>query len=274
MTAVAAGLRFATVPRTMTRRRSGRTLGYCLLFGLCCADTSRASQLPPGFVYLRDVAPDVLQDIRYAGLDNFTGRKVPGYDAPECILQRRVAEALARVQAALREQSLGLKVYDCYRPARATRAFLRWISDDSASAGDRRYYPRADKGTLHTQGYISPNSAHSRGIAVDLTLVRLPATAQDAFDPRARYGPCNGRADSRAPDNSLDMGTGFDCFDVMSQTNSAAVSGEQKEARALLRTTMRKHGFASYWREWWHFTFATEPGTALDFVIERPRNRP
>jgi len=258
----------------MTRSRSGRILPYLLLLGLFFVQTAHAAQLPPGFVYLRDVAPDVLQDIRYAGLDNFTGRKVPGYDAPECILQRRVAEALARVQAELRERSLGLKVYDCYRPARATRAFLRWIGDDSASAGGRRYFPRTDKSTLHTQGYISPNSAHSRGIAVDLTLVRLPAAAQDAFDPKARYGPCHGRAEIRAPDNSLDMGTGYDCFDAMSQTNSAAVSDEQKQARTLLRTTMRKHGFASYWREWWHFTFATEPGAARDFVIERPRNRP
>ena len=198
--------------------------------------------------------------------------EIPGYDAPECILQRPVAEALGRVQAALREQSLGLKVYDCYRPARATRAFLRWIGDDTASAGGRRYFPRTDKSTLHTQGYISPNSAHSRGIAVDLTLVRLPAGAQNAFDPKAPYGPCN--ADNRAPDNSLDMGTGYDCFDVMSQTNSAAVTSEQKEARTLLRTTMRKHGFQSYWREWWHFTFATEPGAARDFVIEPSRNRP
>ena len=259
----------------MTRPRSGRTLPYLLLLGLCFVETAGASQLPPGFVYLRDVAPDVLQDIRYAGLDNFTGRKVPGYDAPECILQRRVAEALARVQVALREQSLSLKVYDCYRPARATRAFLKWIGDDTAPAGGRRYFPRTDKGTLHTQGYISPNSAHSRGIAVDLTLVRLPATAQDAFDPGARYGPCNGRADSRAPDNSLDMGTGFDCFDVMSQTESAAVSGEPREMRGLLRTIMRKHGFRGYWREWWHFTFGTaEPGAALDFVIVRPPSRP
>src|SRR5689334_4938933 len=125
----------------MTRPRSGPTLAYFLLFGLCCVHTARAAQLPPGFVYLRDVAPDILQDIRYASLDNFTGRKVPGYDAPECILQRRVAEALAKVQADLRERSLGLKVYDCYRPARATRAFLRWIGDDSASAGGRRYFP-------------------------------------------------------------------------------------------------------------------------------------
>src|SRR6185436_8210575 len=162
-----------------------------------------AAELPKDFVYLSDIDSSIEQDMRYAGLDNFTGRKVPGYDAPECILQRRVAEALAGVQAALREQSLGLKVYDCYRPARATRAFLRWIGDDSAPAGGRRYFPRTDKSTLHTQGYISPNSAHSRGIAVDLTLVRLPAAVQDAFDRSARYGPCNGRASDRAPDNSL-----------------------------------------------------------------------
>jgi D-alanyl-D-alanine dipeptidase len=250
----------------------GRRIFRCaMLLGLGLTGPALSSQLPPGFVYLRDVAPDILQDIRYAGLDNFTGRKVPGYNAPQCILQREVAEALGRAQAELREQSLSLKVYDCYRPARATRAFLRWIGDDLAPADSKRYFPRTDKSALHTQGYISPNSAHSRGIAVDLTLVRTPVAAQSRFDRRARYGPCNGRANSRAPDNSLDMGTGFDCFDVMSQTDSADVSDRQREARRLLRTLMRKHGFQSYWREWWHFSFTTAaPGPALDFVIERP----
>jgi len=68
----------------------------------------------------------ILQDIRYAGPDNFTGQKVPDYDANECVLKRPVAEALAKIQAELRWQSLGLKVYDCYRPARAKQAFFPW----------------------------------------------------------------------------------------------------------------------------------------------------
>ena len=184
----------------MMRRHGRRALASAVLLGLGLAGPALGAQLPPGFVYLREVAPDVLQDMRYAGPDNFTGRKVPGYDAPQCILRREVAEALAKAQAELREQSLGLKVYDCYRPARATRAFLKWIGDDAAP-GSKRYFPRTDKSTLHTQGYISPNSAHSRGIAVDLTLVRLPAAEQQAFDPtralrpvqRACQRPCAGQ---------------------------------------------------------------------------------
>jgi D-alanyl-D-alanine dipeptidase len=262
------------VERLIMRRCGRGTFAVAVLLGLGLGGPALGAQLPAGFVYLSEVAPDILQDIRYAGPDNFTGRKVSGYDAPQCILLREVAEALGRVQAELREQSLGLKVYDCYRPARATRAFLKWIGDEAA-AGSKRYFPRTDKATLHTQGYISPNSAHSRGTAVDLTLVWLPAAEQQAFDGSARYGPCNGPAGNRAPDNSLDMGTGFDCFDVMSQTESPAVTAEQRDMRRLLRTVMRKHGFQSYWREWWHFSFATPtPGPARDFAIEPPRSAP
>jgi D-alanyl-D-alanine dipeptidase len=251
------------------RRFGRRTLACAALLGL--AGPALGAKLPKGFVYLSEVAPDILQDMRYAGPDNFTRAKVPGYDAPQCILRREVAEALKRVQAELREQSLGLKVYDCYRPARATRAFLKWISEEAAP-GSKRYFPRTDKTTLDAQGYISPNSAHSRGIAVDLTLVRLPAAEQQPFDRSARYGACNGPAGERAPDNAIDMGTGFDCFDVMSQTESPAVTGEPREMRRLLRAVMKKHGFQSYWREWWHFAFATPtPGPARDFPIEARR---
>src|SRR5579864_8619433 len=75
-----------------------------------------AGGLPPGFAYLRDIAPGIAQDMRYAGANNFTGRPLPGYDAAECVLKREAAEALGRVAADLAKQQLGLKVYDCYRP--------------------------------------------------------------------------------------------------------------------------------------------------------------
>src|SRR5689334_9090392 len=78
--------------------------------------------LPPGFVYLRDIDPTIVQDIRYATSDNFTGHPLPGYGAGECILRREAAEALRRVQAELAPEKLSLKVYDCYRPTRAVRA--------------------------------------------------------------------------------------------------------------------------------------------------------
>ena len=55
--------------------------------------SSQAGALPPGFVYLRDVEPSVVQDMRYAGSDNFVGRPLPGYGAAECVLRKEVAAA-------------------------------------------------------------------------------------------------------------------------------------------------------------------------------------
>ena len=197
-----------------------------------------AAGLPPGFVYLRDIAPAIAQDMRYAGFDNFTGRPLPGYGAAECVLRRDVAQALAKVAADLARQQLGLKVYDCYRPTRAVAAFARWAQrpDDGAT---KRFYPTQEKLRLFSLGYIASHSAHSTGNAVDLTLVPLPTPPAAAFDAHAVYGPCTAPADKRAPDNALDLGTGFDCFDDKSHTASAAIAPEQKRRRALLVAAMR-----------------------------------
>src|SRR5262245_8225363 len=93
--------------------------------------------LPAGLVYLRDIDPSIAQDIRYAGPDNFVGRPLPGYEAAECILRRDVAASLKRVQADLSASGLSLKVYDCYRPARAVRAMAAWVNDGRSEA-DRK----------------------------------------------------------------------------------------------------------------------------------------
>jgi D-alanyl-D-alanine dipeptidase len=204
--------------------------------------------------------------MRYAGPDNFTGRPVPGYEAAECVLQRIVTEMLKRVQADLRRQGLGLKVYDCYRPVRATAAFLQWMARASGPLY-ARHHPRVDRRRLRSLGYVSSSSTHSRGLAVDLTLVRVPAPAQPSFDGAASYSPCTANVAERSPDNALDMGTGFDCFDIMAHSD-ATLSSEQRQARTLLRSVMQKHGFSAYHREWWHFTLAKSvAGPALDFAI-------
>src|SRR3546814_4619033 len=67
----------------------------------------------------RSLVPDISQSIAYAGSDNFVGAPIHGYQAPRCWLKREAAEALARVDAALRERHMRLRVFDCYRPARA-----------------------------------------------------------------------------------------------------------------------------------------------------------
>ena len=80
--------------------------------------------------------------------DNFTGHPLPGYSAPECVLRREAAEALKQVQADLARQNLGLKVYDCYRPIRASLAMTAWAHDGSDDAATRRFYPALHKRSL------------------------------------------------------------------------------------------------------------------------------
>jgi len=234
-----------------------------------------AERLPAGFVYLRDIDPSIAQDMRYAGFDNFTGHPLPGYGAGECVLRRDVAQALAQVQADLARENLSLKVYDCYRPTRAVRAFMRWAQEsekepDKAGARDapKRFFPALEKRTLFASGYIATHSAHSTGSAVDLTLIARPAAPAPPFDRSAAYGPCTGPAAQRAPDASLDMGTGFDCFDERSHTSSGATTPAQKRWRALLVAAMRARGLHNYFREWWHFSFGPRAGPAYDFPIE------
>ena len=229
--------------------------------------TAATASLPTGFVYLRDVAPSIAQDMRYATADNFTGHPLPGYGAGECVLRRAVAQALAQVQADLARENLSLKVYDCYRPSRAVRAFVRWANDSAPAAATKRFFPALEKRMLFARGYIAAHSAHSTGSAVDLTLVKLPSPPAPPFDPTAHYGLCTAPAAQRAPDNGIDMGTGFDCFDARSHTASAAISPEQQRWRAKLLAAMRKHGFHNYFREWWHFSFGPRGGQAYDFPI-------
>jgi D-alanyl-D-alanine dipeptidase len=226
--------------------------------------------LPPGFVYLRDLDPTIAQDIRYAGSDNFVGRPLAGYEAPECILRRDVARALSQVQADLAPSGLALKVYDCYRPQRASRAMVQW-AHDGRGAPNKRFFPRAQKESLFALGYVAMLSRHSTGTAVDVTLIAASGATAAPFDPAAAYGACNGPPHRRAPDNSLDMGTGYDCLDLDSHTRSAAVGAEQRQRRSLLVAAMAKRGFRNYHREWWHFSFSiTPPVPHYDFPI-RPR---
>ncbi len=229
-----------------------------------------ATPLPRGFVRLADVAPDIRQDMRYADAGNFTGRTVPGYVQPVCILARPVAEALQRVQARLAPQGLSLSVFDCYRPRRAVLAFMSWASRPDTTVEARWFWPRIAKSQIIPNGYVSRNSSHSLGIAVDLTIVRTSRDG-DANEPRqpVLVGPCHMPASDRGPAGALDMGTSFDCFDVTSHTAHAGLSAEATANRALLVREMGAEGFRNYPREWWHFSLAV-PGfeQAQDFEVQ------
>jgi len=232
------------------------------------ASVQAGNGLPQGFVYLRDVDPSIAQDMRYAGPDNFMGRAAPGYEAGECVLADQAAQALKRVQRALKPQGLSLKVYDCYRPARAVRAFVDWARSPAPNPdpGKAAYYPQVTKPELLAQEYIAAPSGHSLGLAVDLTIIRAGEAASAPAAEPGVAGRCT------APDNSVDMGTGFDCFDALSHTANPEIGDAQHRWRTILVEAMAAQGFQNYPKEWWHFSLSL-PGydTHRDFpVLPRP----
>jgi zinc D-Ala-D-Ala dipeptidase len=229
-----------------------------------------AGNLPPGFVDVREAIPSVILDIRYFGAHNFLGANVEGYGAPKCILTKEATEALAHVQEELRSVDLSLKIYDCYRPQRAVGHFCRWAEDVSDVRMKKEFFPHVEKAALFEKGYIAGKSGHSRGSTVDLTIVALPLKPQETFVPGRRLSECYLPLPKRFADNSIDMGSGFDCFDEISHSRSLKVGEQQRINRLALRSLMEKHGFVAYDKEWWHFTLNGEPfpDTYFDFPID------
>ena len=251
-----------------SRRISMRWSLVAVVYLLPMAAQAQDKGMPADFVSLRTVDASIRQDMRYAGDNNFTGHPLPGYDASECLLQRPVALALKRAQADLAAQGLSLKVYDCYRPARAVAAMARWAHAANVTPDTSRFYPRMKKSWLFELGFIASHSAHSRGVAVDLTVVPKDGPPPAPYDTNVRYGSCAGPAAARAPDDSLDMGTSFDCFSVRSYTRNASITAEQRARRMVLLQAMARHGFVNYKREWWHFSYpAADPRAAYDVPI-------
>jgi D-alanyl-D-alanine dipeptidase len=179
---------------------------------------------------LATVAPGVRFDLRYATTHNFTGAVLPGYGAAKPLLRRQAAVALAGVERDLERHGMGLKVWDGYRPVRATLGMVAWCEANH----------RVD---LLNQGYIARHSRHNQGVAIDLTVVRL--------------------ADGR----ELDMGTGFDEFSDRAHTANA--TGLQAANRKVLGDAMRRAGFVNYIDEWWHFSFDVADPVPYDLPLER-----
>lgn len=170
-------------------------------------------------VDVRSLDPTIRTEIRYATRNNFTGAPLPGYGAPRALLRPDAAAALARVQARLRGEGLGLKVFDAYRPVRATLAMVDWAE-------------RTNRVWVLDQGYVARKSGHNKGGTVDLTLVRL--------------------RDGR----EVEMGTRFDTFSEAAHTANA--TGSVMENRMRLVRAMEAEGFKNYANEWWHFSYAGE----------------
>ncbi len=180
-------------------------------------------------VDVRTLDTTIVIEARYATLNNFTNAVLPGYHANRVLLRREAAEALARVQRRLLSGGMGLKVFDGYRPVRATRAMVAW-----AEARGQRH--------LIADGYIASRSRHNLGLAVDLTLVDWSMGGRE-----------------------VDMGTPYDTFSAAAHYASA--TGRTLRYRQLLRRMMEEEGFRQYEQEWWHYSLSV-PGEPLAFDLE------
>ena len=107
------------------------------------------------------------------------------------------------------------------------------------------FYPTLEKQALFAEGYIAKRSSHSRGSAVDLTLLDM------------RTG------------KETDMGSPFDLFSPVSHPDCREITEEQYENRMLLRRVMTRNGFKPIDCEWWHFSLADEPypDTYFEFPV-------
>ncbi|GAA4239379.1 M15 family metallopeptidase [Postechiella marina] len=218
---------------------------YITLFVLFFALFSFA-QLPKGFVYVQDSIPTLNVELRYYTANNFLGTRVDGYRSNRLILTDKATQALKKIQAALEDNNMCLKVYDGYRPQRAVNHFIRWAKDLNDTINKHIFYPRVKKAHLFAQGYIASRSGHSKGSTLDLTIID-----GNTGEP-------------------LDMGSIFDFFGQESWVNYQNITDSQKSNRQLLQSIMLKNGFRNYPKEWWHFTLRGEPfpGTYFDFEIK------
>ncbi len=217
-----------------------------LVAGACAYAQPAAEMNRSGFVNAEEAIPGLVIDIRYHGGENFIGRRIAGYEAPVCLLTKDAATALVIAQASLKASGHGLKVFDCYRPARAVADFAAWARDPHDERRKADYYPNTDKSRLFELGYIAEKSGHSRGSTVDVTIVNARTGAE------------------------LDMGSGYDLFDTISWPADQRVSEQAQANRMLLQDTMTKAGFRPLKEEWWHFTLNSEPypETYFDFVVK------
>ncbi|EAB9925697.1 D-alanyl-D-alanine dipeptidase [Salmonella enterica subsp. enterica] len=227
-------------------------------------------QQPKDVVDITTVAPDVQVDMRYFTSHNFIGRSIKGYNAPVCLLTRPAANAVKQVADRLHPFGLTLKIYDCYRPQSAVNDFIAWAKDPSQNQMKNEFYPQVEKNRLFEEGYLVAKSSHSRGSTLDLTIVPLDSKIP-IYHPGRPLVNCTASAAQRSPDNSLDFGTGFDCFSPLSHPDNVMLTAQQRANRLLLQTLMRDAGFTPLDTEWWHFSLIHEPypNTWFDFPVKQ-----
>lgn len=180
------------------------------------------------FVRVTDYIPGIFVEPKYSTEDNFTGQII--YDFQDVFLRYGTVVKLKAVAAEAEQRGFGLKIWDGFRPVSAQFKLWEVCPDDTYVADPNKGY-----------------SNHSRGFAVDLTLVDLAG-------------------------REVEMPTGFDDFSEMANRDYSDCTEEAAVNARFLEQIMEKAGFSGYWGEWWHFndTQQYDVETCLDpSVIQR-----
>ncbi len=188
-----------------------------------------------GFVLLSDYVPSIIQEIRYYSTYNFIGDRIDGYEEPVALATKDAARALKAVSNEMFVRGYRLKVFDAYRPVMAVKHFILWGIEDEDIRMKPYFYPEIEKQDTFRLGYIAKQSSHSRGSAIDLTLLDMKTGKE------------------------LDMGSPFDRFSEVSHPDYRGITDQQYENRMILQHTMVRNGFVPYECEWWHFMLKDEP---------------
>jgi D-alanyl-D-alanine dipeptidase len=198
-----------------------------------------------GFVFLDEVLPGIRWDAKYATWDNFTGKPVDGYELNRVVGTQALAQALLEAQNQAAARGYGLLLWDGYRPKRAVACFLRWSQQPEDNRTKARFYPNIERTEMVTKGYVAPQSSHSRGSAIDLTLYH------------------------KETNELLPMGSSFDWMDDRSHHAAKGLKSQESQSRSHLRAIMETSGFEPYEKEWWHYKLKNEPypTTYFDFPI-------
>lgn len=145
-----------------------------LLLPVQAVQAVSAEDLGLGMVDMGTLDPSIVQDIKYATADNFTGQIL--YPSQRCLLREPVAYRLLQAQRKLQAQGLGLKVFDCYRPIEVQRKMWAVFPDENYVANP------------------ASGSRHNRGASVDVGLVdasgrEMPMPSVfDEFSERSHLG--------------------------------------------------------------------------------------
>ena len=215
-------------------------------FILACSNQNKLSTVvPDDFVDIKKVIPEVIIDARYYSGENFVCRRIDGYLANKCYLQKEAAFALKEAYLEIASENMTFKIFDCYRPQRAVDEFILWTKDIEDQSTKRLYYPNIEKSEL-LGPYIAAKSGHSRGNTIDLTIASKQG---DQF-------------------LDMDMGSSYDLFDPISHTFNDLINPKQQSNRVHLKNVLEKYGFEYYELEWWHFSYKTNENLEhLDFLV-------